>query len=103
MIPAMSLPATTATANPGEPSFKPLRAEPLPSPKARTVLFAALLVAAVVGVYSPVVNNGFLNFDDDLYITDNHHVKAGLAPRTVKWAFTTFDAANYHPLTWLSH
>ena len=23
--------------------------------------------------------------------------------QTVKWAFTTFDAANYHPLTWLSH
>ena len=37
------------------------------------------------------------------YITDNPHVRAGLTWATVKWAFTTYDKANWHPLTWLSH
>ncbi len=36
-------------------------------------------------------------------MTDNPHVKAGLTPETLAWAFTTYDAANWHPLTWLSH
>ncbi|MGA7685993.1 MAG: tetratricopeptide repeat protein [Terriglobales bacterium] len=62
-----------------------------------------LLVAAVLVCYHPVIYNGFLNYDDDAYITSNAHVRAGLNWKTVKWAFTSYDAANYHPLTWLSH
>ncbi|MGB9233381.1 MAG: glycosyltransferase family 39 protein, partial [Terriglobales bacterium] len=73
------------------------------SPGRRTLPIALLLVAVVLLVYNPVARNGFLNIDDDAYITANSHVKAGLTGLTVKWAFTTFDAANYHPLTWLSH
>jgi len=30
-------------------------------------------------------------------------VKAGLTAKGIIWAFTTFHAANWHPLTWLSH
>jgi len=73
------------------------------SHKARTLLLSLLLVAAVVLAYSPVARNGFVNYDDDQYITDNPHVKAGLSWWTVKWAFRTFEAANYFPITWLSH
>lgn len=62
-----------------------------------------LLAAAALACYAPAVHNGFLNYDDDAYITSNPHVRAGLNWTTVKWAFTTYDAANYHPLTWLSH
>ena len=72
-------------------------------PGKRTFPLALLLFAAVVVVYSGVTRNGFINYDDDTYVTLNSHVKAGLNRGTVKWAFTTFDAANYHPLTWLSH
>ena len=53
--------------------------------------------------YNPIVHNGFTNFDDNGYITDNAHVRAGLTWDTVKWAFTSCDCANWHPLTWLSH
>jgi tetratricopeptide (TPR) repeat protein len=49
-----------------------------------------------------VVHNGFI-YDDDGYITGNPHVRAGLTWATVKWAFTTYEQANWHPLTWLSH
>jgi hypothetical protein len=62
-----------------------------------------LLIAVVLVSYNPVTHNGFLNYDDDGYITDNPHVRVGLTWATVKWAFTTYDKANWHPLTWLSH
>ncbi|HYA13972.1 MAG TPA: tetratricopeptide repeat protein [Syntrophales bacterium] len=41
--------------------------------------------------------------DDDIYVYENSHVKRGLTEDTVKWAFTTFQASNWHPLTWLSY
>ena len=67
------------------------------------VLLCLILIAVVLVFYSPVTHNGFLNYDDDQYITNNPHVRAGLTWQTVKWAFTTYDQANWHPLTWLSH
>jgi protein O-mannosyl-transferase len=69
----------------------------------RTLLLCLLLVGVVLAFYSPVTHNGFLNYDDDQYITNNPHVRTGLTWATVKWAFTTYDQANWHPLTWLSH
>jgi hypothetical protein len=67
------------------------------------LLLSFLLVAATLALYSPVNHHPFLNYDDDEYVTDNAHVKAGLSGDTVAWAFTSYDAANWHPLTWLSH
>ena len=62
-----------------------------------------LLVLLTLAFYNPIVHNGFTNFDDNGYITDNAHVRAGLTWDTVKWAFTSRDCANWHPVTWLSH
>ena len=62
-----------------------------------------LLVTVTLVFYNPIAHNGFTNLDDDIYILDNAHVRAGLTWDTVKWAFTSYDAANWHPLTWLSH
>src|SRR5208283_650396 len=73
------------------------------SPGERTLLLCLLLTVAVLVSYSPVIHNGFLNHNDYAYITQNPHLRAGLTWTTVKWAFTTFDQANWHPLTWLSH
>ncbi|MGC2246922.1 MAG: hypothetical protein WA609_09995, partial [Terriglobales bacterium] len=73
------------------------------APGKHTLLLSLLLAAAVLLCYLPAAHNGFLNYDDDAYITNNPHVRAGLTWATVEWAFTTYDAANYHPLTWLSH
>ncbi|MFZ1919848.1 MAG: tetratricopeptide repeat protein [Terriglobales bacterium] len=60
------------------------------------------LVIAVCIFYYPVVHNDFI-YDDDTYIVNNMQVKAGLTWSTMGWAFTTFDEANWHPVTWLSH
>jgi len=68
-----------------------------------TLALGCLLVFATLALYYPVSHYPFANADDDSYIGDNPHVKYGLEWDTVKWAFTTFSNANWHPLTWLSH
>lgn len=66
------------------------------------------LVCLVLGlvtllVYWPVWRHGFIAFDDAEYLVDNRMVKEGLTWAGFKWAFTTFHAGNWHPVTWLSH
>jgi hypothetical protein len=67
------------------------------------ILAAVGLVALVAAVYWQVGGFGFVNLDDDLYVYENQRVLAGLSEKGFLQAFTTFDAANWHPLTWLSH
>ncbi|MHC4719448.1 MAG: tetratricopeptide repeat protein [Planctomycetota bacterium] len=67
------------------------------------ILICAVLVLAVFTAYEPVRRNEFVNYDDDVYVTGNPWVKSGLTAESVKWAFTTTRAGNWHPLTWLSH
>jgi len=98
----MSAPATATITKLPEETRAP-RSGLFLSPEKRTLPMALLLIAVVVIAYSPVAHNGFLNFDDGTYITTNPHIKAGLTAQTVKWAFTTFEGAHYHPLTWLTH
>ncbi|MES1180725.1 MAG: hypothetical protein ABUL66_02560, partial [Verrucomicrobiota bacterium] len=69
----------------------------------RPRLVALLLALATLLVYLPVTRNGFVNFDDGDYVTGNRLVKDGLTWAGIRWAFTTFHASNWHPLTWLSH
>jgi tetratricopeptide (TPR) repeat protein len=61
------------------------------------------LLLLVVAVFNPVFGNGFINFDDPVYVSRNPMVQAGFTWDSLRWAFTSFDAANWHPLTWLSH
>ena len=60
-------------------------------------------MVVTLALYYPALHHPFVNYDDDGYVTDNVHVKAGLAWGTIVWAFTTYDQANWHPATWLSH
>jgi len=72
-------------------------------PKPSRALIAALVAAAALWVYAPVRALPFLRFDDEQYVTANPHVARGLTLDGAAWAFTTFHASNWHPLTWLSH
>jgi Flp pilus assembly protein TadD len=56
-----------------------------------------------LAAFHGVSRNGFVAFDDDVYLIDNPLVREGLTARGVRWAFTTTTAFNWHPLTWLSH
>ncbi len=66
-------------------------------------VLSGLLGAATVVIYLPVVGHSFIVLDDHDYVTGNQHVQGGLSWSTIKWAFTSTEAANWHPLTWLSH
>ncbi|MGA9529670.1 MAG: tetratricopeptide repeat protein [Terriglobales bacterium] len=73
-------------------------------PLDRQILLLCLALAVtVVAVYSPVVHNGFVHYDDHLYITENPQVRSGLSWSTAWWALTNYYQANWHPLTWMSH
>ena len=56
-----------------------------------------------ITLYLPATGNSFVVFDDRDYVTENPYVHDGLSWNTIKWAFTSTAAANWHPLTWLSH
>ena len=73
------------------------------SPEKRTVVICLLLVAATLTVYNPIIHNRFINFDDPQYLIYNPQVNAGLTWGSIRWSFTTFYQANWHPLTWISH
>jgi tetratricopeptide (TPR) repeat protein len=69
----------------------------------RAAVVASLaLVALTVLAFWPVVDCGFVNFDDPQYVSENSFVQRGLSWAGVLWAFTTGTLGNYHPLTWLS-
>jgi hypothetical protein len=65
------------------------------------VLFA--IVALVMYAYSSVWHYGFESFDDPQYVSENPHVANGLTFEGISWAMTSGYAANWHPLTWVSH
>ncbi len=66
-------------------------------------LVCLCLVAVIIIPYFQVINFDFVGYDDELYITENPYVQKGISLEGLKWAFTTFHSANWHPLTWLSH
>lgn len=63
----------------------------------------ALLALCTVASFIPVLRAEFTTWDDPGYVYENPTILSGLNPRTVAWAFTTFQESNWHPLTWLSH
>jgi len=60
------------------------------------------LALVTLWAYNGALDNGFVHYDDTLYVTRNPVTQQGLSRSTVLWAFTTGFAANWHPLTWLS-
>lgn len=68
------------------------------------LLLSLVLALGAAALYSPALKNGFVNYDDPDYVTKNAHVQQGLSWANLLWAFSTNnEAANWHPLTWISH
>ena len=66
------------------------------------LFYLTLLTVVTAALYFPVRTHPFFNPDDAIYVTENNHVKSGLAPDTIVWAFRS-HYINWHPLTWVSH
>jgi len=67
------------------------------------LLICVGLVLGTLIAYSPLRFCEFIDYDDNVYITDNPHVQNGLKIQEIIWAFNTGHSANWHPLTWMSH
>ena len=63
---------------------------------------AAAIVAVTVAAFAALRNSDFVNFDDDHYVYRNRLVRGGFSWSFLRWALTTVDVYNWHPLTWLS-
>jgi Tfp pilus assembly protein PilF len=61
------------------------------------------LGAITFGIYAQVIGHQFISLDDPTYIRENPMVNRGVTSAGVAWAFSTFYATNWHPLTWISH
>ena len=66
-------------------------------------LLAVALFLATLFAYSGVWDNEFVTYDDGNYVTNNERVLAGLSLDGVRWALTSTEYCNWHPLTWMSH
>jgi tetratricopeptide (TPR) repeat protein len=65
---------------------------------------AALGLAGLVALaFGAAGGLGFVNIDDPRYVFQNPQVSRGLTGDGLAWAFTSFHAGNWHPITWLSH
>ena len=67
------------------------------------VFVCLILFTATLAVYVQIGNHELINFDDDVYVSDNIHVQSGLSLNGVSWAFTATREATWQPLVWLSY
>jgi tetratricopeptide (TPR) repeat protein len=56
-----------------------------------------------VVLFGPALRHPFITLDDDQYVYGNAYVVQGLTAKGIAWAFTSTQASNWHPVTWLSH
>lgn len=94
----MRKPAAKSKSSPPKPS-----APVSTGPRIPAWLLAVLLGLVTLALYWPATRHDFLTYDDDVYVTANSHVQAGLTLAGLKWAFITPVNSNWHPLTMLSY
>ena len=70
-------------------------------PTRATIGWPIGLVLVVAACFSPALRNDFVNWDDDLNLTDNSAYR-GFTPSHLRWMFTTTLGGHYQPLSWLS-
>lgn len=68
-----------------------------------TVYFIAFIIALLTFiVYLPALQNGFVNWDDDVYVYKNSNIQS-LDLGFLRWVSSAVVSANWHPLTLLSY
>jgi tetratricopeptide (TPR) repeat protein len=67
------------------------------------ILIYLLLTAGALIAFWQVGQCDFVLYDDATYVFENTNIQSGITPQAIRWAITTGYAANWHPMTWLSH
>ena len=75
----------------------------MPELKVLRIAVCLGLAIGTLALYFPISRHDFVNYDDNSYITENSHIQGGVTWPAFVWAFKTGYAANWHPLTWISH
>lgn len=70
--------------------------------KYKYLIVIALILAAFI-TFGRIVENDFINFDDNESIFDNNNIKSGITLQSIQWAFTSLNVFYWQPFTWLSH
>jgi Flp pilus assembly protein TadD len=71
--------------------------------KTQKILIVLALAALVWIVFGQTTHFDWVRYDDHDYVYRSTRVTSGLSFTNIAWAFTHFHAANWHPLTTLSH
>jgi len=75
------------------------------SPQRQKLILYIALIVVTLAVYWQVNHYDFVNFDDNVYVTENHHIQSGITMDGFRWSFSA-PAKNYAglwtPLLWLS-
>ena len=71
----------------------------------KSYFYPGLLIVFCIALipYAAVHAFEFVLWDDNVYVIERPEIQGGLTIDGIKWAFTTFENANWHPLTWLSY
>ena len=72
------------------------------APLREALAYLALCLLVWVA-FAPALHNGFVDYDDEQYVTENPIVNQGLTWDGVRGAATANVGSNWHPLTLLSH
>jgi protein O-mannosyl-transferase len=91
--------ASTVAAN-GRSAVRPSHVPTFGRPDLLILLGLGVVTFAI---YAQVIRHQFITLDDPTYIQENPMVNRGVTLAGLAWAFTTFHATNWHPLTWISH
>ena len=70
---------------------------------ASVLAVCVFLFLAILLVFGQTLRHEFVNYDDIEYVYKNAQVVRGVTAEGIGWAFTHAHAANWHPLTWISH
>jgi tetratricopeptide (TPR) repeat protein len=72
-----------------------------PSSLVRLVIPAVIFVLTVLA-YLPVLQNGFVNWDDESFLVNNFNYR-GVGWQQIRWMFTTCYLSSCMPLTWVTY
>jgi tetratricopeptide (TPR) repeat protein len=72
------------------------------NPAKRKLIVYVILTVVTLAVYWQVGQYDFVNYDDDVYITENSNIKSGITSDALRWAFSTKYFGLWNPLVWIS-
>jgi hypothetical protein len=68
----------------------------------KELLLALALAGLTFAVFRSVLDYEFVDYDDDVYVTNNLGVQGGLTLDGIAWALSATRSNHWHPLTWMS-